>query len=55
MWTVKVFLKPSEKEGQNIVSVSVFGKPVYNMVKEIDSFSFLLDIMEECSDLEVVK
>ena len=55
VWTGKEFLNPPEKEGQNIVSVSVFGKPVYNMVKAIDSFSFLLDIMEECADLEVVK
>lgn len=55
VWTGKEFLNLPEKEGQNIVSVSVFGKPVYNMVKAIDSFSFLLDIMEECADLEVVK
>lgn len=55
VWTGKEFFNPLEKEGQNIVSVSVFGKPVYNMVKAIDSFSFLLDIMEECANLEVVK
>ena len=55
MWTGKEFLNPPEKEGQNIVSVSVFGKPVYSMVKAIDSFPFLLDIMEECADMEVVK
>ena len=55
VWTGKEFLIPPEKEGQNIVSASVFGKPVYNMIKTIDSFSSLLDTMEECANLEVTK
>lgn len=55
VWTGKVFINPPEKEGQNIVSDSLFGKPVFNMEKEIDSLSFLLDILEECANLEVVK
>lgn len=55
VWTGKTFFNPPEKEGQNVENVSIFGKPVYNMVKAIDSFSFLLDIMEECAGLGVVK
>lgn len=55
VWTGKAFLSLPEKEGQNIVSVDVFGKPKYNTVKAIDSFSFLLDIMEECAGLEGAK
>lgn len=51
--TGTAFFNPSRKEGQNIESVSIFGKLIYNMLKEIDSFSFLLDIMEECAGLEV--
>lgn len=53
MCTGTAFFNPSRKEGQNIESVSIFGKLIYNMLKEIDSFSFLLDIMEECAGLEV--
>lgn len=55
VWTGKVFFDSPEEEGQNIESFSIFGKPIYNMVKAIDSFSFLLDIMEECTGMEVVK
>ncbi|MDD6491435.1 MAG: hypothetical protein PUG54_04295 [Firmicutes bacterium] len=55
VWIAKMFLKPSEKRGQNIECNNFFGKLVYNIIKDIDSFSFLLDIMEECVGLEIEK
>ena len=55
VWIAKMFMNPSEKRGQHIECNNLFGKLVYNIIKDIDSFSFLLDIMEECAGLEIEK